>query len=84
MTDQQVNYENIFHAILAMDVYHRGPNSGLKNLNDAEITKIGTANLERSSEDLSLNVNERLEQKYGFVAFEYQDSASGTITVTVY
>jgi len=36
-----VTKDDLFHAILAMDVYHRGVNSGLKPL-DA-VTSVGTA-----------------------------------------
>lgn len=45
MSNTKLNYEDVFHAILAMDVYHRGVNSGLKDLTLEGITRVGTANL---------------------------------------
>lgn len=54
MSDIQLKYNDIFHAILSMDVYHRGVNSGLKPLDN--VTKVGTATVVRDSQDESLEL----------------------------
>lgn len=56
-----IQYEDLFLGILAMDVYHRGYNSGLKDLGDALLTSIGTASIQKVTADSSI----------GFYAIKY-------------
>ena len=65
MNGPDITEESLFHAILALDVYHRGTNSGLKDLTGQGITKVGTATLQASSA-------KKLEEDIGFVAFQYE------------
>ena len=72
MSGSNIEYQNLFHGILAMDVYHRGVNSGLKNLseskNNPNFTElVGTARVVRNSQDTTLEEDDRLEAKIGFV-----------------
>lgn len=57
-----VNYEDVFRAILAMDVYSRGPNNILSSAKLG--VQVGTATLTHISD-------QNLETDFGFVAAEY-------------
>lgn len=54
MNGPEITKDSVFHAILALDVYHRGFNSGLKNLTNKDIIRVGSATLRESSEDSEL------------------------------
>lgn len=57
-----ITYEDLFLGILAMDVYHRGYNSGLKSL--GESGTIGEATILKVANDQS-------DKDLGFYAIKY-------------
>lgn len=63
-----ISKDDLFRAILAMDVYHRVYNQGVKGLLDSG--QIGTATLGRSSDD-ELTIAGVEHQPIGFFAQEY-------------
>jgi hypothetical protein len=64
-----ITKDDLFRAVLALDVYHRGYNSGLE-LDDTAGTKIGHATVGESS-DTESHIGGKLDENIGFYALEY-------------
>ena len=69
MSDPTISKDDLFRAVLALDVYHRGYNGGL-GLSEAAGTQIGDATIGRSSSDLTL-IGGVQQETIGFYALEY-------------
>lgn len=74
MTSSNVTKDDLFRAILALDVYHRGYNAGLSGLSESPGTRIGNATIGKSSLDevaIGLAGTNQTHESIGFYALEY-------------
>lgn len=65
-----ISKDDLFRAVLAMDVYHRNYNSGIKAEYFSSSTQIGTATIARNSEPLG-SIGGIDHESIGFFAQEY-------------